>query len=68
MDASDLGVGDFLANQVGNNLHIVAYYSHKFDRAQRRYSATRKECLALKLAIKHWRPYLMGSTLDVRHR
>jgi hypothetical protein len=36
----------------------IAFYSQAFSPAQRKYSATERECLALRLAIAHFREYL----------
>ena len=60
VDASNAGAGAFLAQQNGDDLNIIAYYSQRFNDSQRHYSATLKECYAVVLAIQHWRPYLWG--------
>ena len=65
VDASNAGAGAFLAQQDGDDLKIIAYYSQRFNNSQRHYSATLKECYAVVLAIQHWRPYLWGNTLFV---
>ena len=39
----------------------VAFWSHKLNSAQRNYSATERELMALVEATKHWRAYLHGS-------
>ena len=64
-DASEAGVGAFLAQRSresssDSDLDIIAYYSHRFSKSQRHYSATMKECCAVVLAVTHWRPYLWG--------
>ena len=59
VDASDCGVSDFLAqNEYNGELAITAYFSKRFTSSQQQYSATRKECLAVELAVTHWRPYI----------
>ena len=61
-DASELGAGAFLAQPStdGKVLEIIAYYSHRFSKSQRHYSATMKECCAVVWAFVHCRPYLWG--------
>ena len=52
VDASDCGVGAFLAQKGDNGeLAIIAYFSKRFTSSQQHYSATQKE---------HWRPYIWG--------
>ena len=61
VDASDCGVGAFLAQKDDNGeLAIIAYFSKRFTSSQQHYSATQKECLAVVLAVTHWRPYIWG--------
>ncbi|CAB1104699.1 unnamed protein product [Ectocarpus sp. CCAP 1310/34] len=60
VDASEAGAGAFLAQQNGDDLNIIAYFSQRFNKSQQHYSATMKECYAVVLAIQHWRPYLWG--------
>ncbi|CAB1111841.1 unnamed protein product [Ectocarpus sp. CCAP 1310/34] len=60
VDASETGAGAFLAQKNGDDLNIIAYFSQRFNKSQRHYSATMKECYAVVLAIQHWRPYLWG--------
>ena len=59
VDASDCGVGAFLAQKEDNEqLAIIAYFRKRFTSSQQHYSATPKECLAVALAVTHWRPYM----------
>ena len=61
VDASDSGVGAFLAQREDDEeLAIIAYFSKRFTSNQQHYSATQKECLAVVLAVTHWRPYIRG--------
>ena len=65
VDASDAGVGAFLAQLAGdgsdkNDLNIIAYYSKRFTKGQSHYSATMKECCGVVLTLHHWRPYFWG--------
>ena len=64
-EASEAGVGAFLAQtsregSSDSDLDIIAYYSHRFSKSQRHYSATMKECCAVVWAVTHQRPYLRG--------
>ena len=59
VDASDCGVGAFLAQKRNSEkLAIIAYFSKRLTSSQQHYSA--KECLAVVLAVTHWRPYIWG--------
>ena len=60
VDALEAGAGAFLAQQKGDDLVIIAYFSQRFNDSQRHYPATLKECYAVVLAMQHWRPYLWG--------
>ena len=62
-DASNYALGGTLL-QLGEDSeveHVVAYYSRKFQSAERNYSAQERECLALIDSVKHWRPYIDSS-------
>ena len=61
VDASDCGVGAFLSKKEENEeLAVIVYSSKRLISSQQHYSATPKECLAVMLAVKHWRPYIWG--------
>ena len=61
VDASDCGVGAFLAQKEDSEeLAIIAYFSKRLTSSQQHYSATPKECLAVVLAITHWRSCIWG--------
>ena len=61
VDARDCGVGAFLAQKEDNEeLAITAYFCKHLTSSQQHYSATPKECLAVVLAVTHWRPYIWG--------
>ena len=44
VDASGTGEGAFLAQHKGEDLVIIAYFSHRFNDSQRHHPATLKEC------------------------
>nr|XP_034195210.1 uncharacterized protein LOC117611386 [Osmia lignaria] len=69
-DASDYAIGAVLSQgEIGNDLPI-AYASRTLNKAERNYSATEKECLAMVYAVQYFRPYLYGTkfTLVTDHR
>lgn len=64
-DASDVGVGGVLVQGEGENEKVIGYMSHKLTTAQRKYSTTERECLAVLMAIEFYRPYIEGSRFKV---
>ena len=65
-DASDVGAGAVLMQRdEEGRLYACRFMSKKFAPAERRYSTTEKEYLAMVLALKKWRKYLMGAKFEV---
>lgn len=65
-DASQCGVGALLAQADENgDERPISYMSHKLNKAQRNYTVTELECLAVVLAIKKFRPYIEGQDFKV---
>jgi len=65
-DASKLGAGAILAQKDNNGkFHPIAYSSWLFNPAQRNYTTTERELLAIVLATRKWRSYLYGSSFKV---
>jgi hypothetical protein len=68
-DASDCGLGAILSQVYTENDTAIecpiSYASRSLSDSERNYSTTEKECLALKWAITHFRPYLIGSPFTV---
>ena len=62
IDSSDVGTGSVLVQEASHGLdHPVSYFSKKFLKYQKNYSAVEKETLGLVLALEHFDVYL-GST------
>lgn len=60
-DASDFGIGGTLTQTVDGQEHPIAYCSRSLSPAERNYSATEREALAVVHVVEHFRPYLEGS-------
>ena len=67
IDASIAGLGAVLSPQSQEDglLHPVAYASHYLTSAERNYSMTELEALAVVWAITHFMPYLYGHDVIV---
>ncbi|XP_021714895.1 uncharacterized protein LOC110682862 [Chenopodium quinoa] len=64
-DASDYAVGSVLGQRKDKKLHAIYYTSKTLDEAQRNYTTTEKELLAIVHAIEKFRSYLVGSKVIV---
>lgn len=64
-DASDLGVGAVLTQNMGGEERVIAYMSAKLNAAQRKYFATERECLAVLTAMEKFRQYIEGTKFIV---
>jgi hypothetical protein len=69
-DASGVGLGAVLLQEVDGFRRPVAYISRKLVPRERRYSAVELECLAIKWALDSLRYYLLGRPfhLETDHR
>lgn len=66
-DASAYQVGCcLLQEQSDGTLHPIGYWSRTLSAAEKNYSSTEKECLAIVWAVLHLRPYLEGSRFTIR--
>ena len=64
-DASDLSIGAVLGQREGGKPHVVYYSSKTLNEAQRNYTTTEKELLAVANALDKFRAYLVGSDIVI---
>ena len=64
-DASGVGVGAVLS-QGEEEDQPIAYFSRKLLPREQAYSTVEKECLCIVLAVKHFKPYLVGRTFIIQ--
>ncbi|KAK2912645.1 hypothetical protein Q8A73_006758 [Channa argus] len=65
-DASGVGIGAVLSQGGETGERVVAYYSCSLSRPECNYCVTRRELLAVVLAVRHFRPYLLGTRFTLR--
>ena len=63
-DASGYAIGAALMQDQGRGLQPVSFLSAKMSPQETRYPVHEQELLALVYALKHWRYYLMGGTME----
>ena len=64
-DASDLAMGDVLGQREDGKPYVIYYASKTLNEAQRNYTTTEKELLAIVFALDKFRAYLVGSFIVV---
>ena len=64
-DASGSGLGSVLMQKHKNKLRVVAYHSRKMSDAERNYTITEQETLAIIDALKHFRLIIFGYKIHV---
>lgn len=57
-DASNVALGGVLFQKVNGTNKPIAFYSRKFNSAERNYSATDREMLAIVANLRHFRHYI----------
>jgi hypothetical protein len=66
-DASDFGIGGVLSQIQDNGQEkVVAYASKALTKAEKQYSVTRRELLAVVTFTAHFRQYLLGNSFTIR--
>ena len=64
-DASDVAIGAVLTQDIDGEEHPICYFSQKLNAAERKYSATERECLAVIRGIEKFRGYVEGAKFIV---
>ena len=64
-DASDLAIGAVLGQREDGKPHVVYYESKTLNKAQRNYTTTEKELLAVVYALDKFRANLVGSDIVI---
>ena len=64
-DASDYAISTVLGQKVNKCPVVIYYASHTLAEAQRNYTTTKKELLAVVFALEKFRSYLLGSKVIV---
>lgn len=60
VDASNYAVGGYISNDPPPHDHPIEYYSKTLNSAQKNYSTTEKELLAIIMAIEQFRHFIWG--------
>lgn len=62
-DASNVGLGGVLQQEVNGEMHNLYYHSQLLTACQRKYSTIEKEALAILKCFDRMRPYLLGRNI-----
>lgn len=64
-DASDKGIAAVLSQKQDGKERVISYFSRQLKNAEKNYSITEKEAMAVVKAIDHFRPSLFGRRFTV---
>ncbi|XP_015939991.1 uncharacterized protein LOC107465526 [Arachis duranensis] len=67
-DASDYAIGAVLGQRKDGLVHVIDYASKVLNDAQRNYTTTEQELLAIVFAFDKFRSYLIGAKLMIVHK
>ncbi|XP_057969448.1 uncharacterized protein LOC131158599 [Malania oleifera] len=67
-NASDFALGAVLGQRVGNKPSIIYYASRTLNDAQKNYTTTEKELLAIVFALEKFHSYVIGSLITIRDK
>ena len=65
-DASGVGQGAVLSQLQNGEEKVISYFSRCFSKSERNYCVTRREFLAVVMAVKHFHHYLYGNKFTIR--
>ena len=64
-DASNIAMGAVLGQHIERKSAVIHYASRTLDEAQKNYTTTEKELLAIVFALENFRSYLLGSKVII---
>ena len=64
-DANDFAIGAVLCQREDGKPYVIYYASKTLNEAQRNYTTTKKELLAVVFALDKFHAYLVGSSIVV---